>query len=71
VFGILEIVVNFIRVTCILYVGLIEILALGTGRLCHATFLNNSTFLLCRHMLLLSRFIYFWVVSSVNPCTDL
>jgi len=44
---------------------------LATESLSHTAFLGDSTYLLCRHMLLLSRFVYRWVMSSVNPHTDL
>jgi len=67
VFRILEIVVNFKRVTCIFYAGLMEILnsqlrynfswasyTRQQRKTLSAIFLSNSTFLLCRHMLLLS-----------------
>jgi len=37
------------------YVWLSKLHALTTGRLCHATFLSNNTFLLCLHMLLPSE----------------
>jgi len=37
------------------YVWLSKLHSLSTGRLYHATFLSNSTFLLCLHMLLLSE----------------
>jgi len=71
VFRTLKFVANygdFTCVTCILYVAMVEILhlqlryvwlrklhALATERLYHATFLSNSTFLFCLHMLLLSE----------------
>jgi len=37
------------------YVRYSKLHALATGRMYHATFLSNSTFLLCLHMLLLSE----------------
>jgi hypothetical protein len=70
VFEILEIVENFIRITYTLYVDLIEILnsqlmynfSLAERQqqeVCDIQqFLGDSTFLVCRHMLLLSRFVY-------------
>ena len=46
---------------------------LATGRLYHATFLSNSTFLLCRHMLLLSELksAELWVLWTVYWPTGL